>query len=237
MNVFEGEFDESQAPTSFDQPHDPDLEKREMQMNLETMQQTLQLTNQKLSDKENTISSLSVKVEDLAERNVFLTHHNTALEEETQEKQNELRELKNKRNMPSSSHNAESSTPKVLGQVKFTDLGPDARNKMRAAYKKKVEELNVFGSNRGLTVNQLILRDQNGRKVPVNIEKPHTYPNLTEEERMEVADASAWKDQKRVSDKSYSSMTKIGKIPAATHVKQYEQEINAKLSPILPVIH
>ena len=115
--------------------------------------------------------------------------------------------------------------------MKFSDLGPDGRNKTRAAYRKKVKELNVFGENRALVVNQLILRDQNGRKVPINIEKPNNYPNLTEAEQSEVAEASAWKDQKRVSDKSYSSVTKIGK------VKLYEHEVNAKLSPILPVIH
>ena len=73
--------------------------------------------------------------------------------------------------------------------------------------------------------------------MPINIEKPNNYPNLTEAEPSEVAEASAWKDQKRVSDKSYSSLTKIGKVPAAAHVKLYEHEVNAKLSPILPVIH
>ena len=122
-----------------------------------------------------------------------------------------------------------------LLQVKFSDLGQDGRNKTRAAYRKKVEELNVFGENRALIVNQLILRDQNGQKVSINIEKPNTYPNLTEAERSEVVEATAWKDQRRVSDKSYSSLTKIGKVPAAAHVKLYEREVNAKLSTILPV--
>ena len=238
MNVFEGEFDESQMPLAFDQPHDPDPKRRELQGSLEVLQQSVQHQNRELTDKEKTISGLSVKVEDLSARNTFLTRHNKALEEENQEQQKQLDDLSQKqRSMSNTTHSSEPSMQKVLGKVKFSDSGPDCRNKTRAAYRKKVEELNVFGANRGLTVNQLILRDQNGRKVPVNIEKPNTYPNLTNEERLEVAEACAWKDQKRVSDKSYSSLTKIGKVPAAAHVKQYETEVNAKLSPILPVIH
>ena len=95
--------------------------------------------------------------------------------------------------------------------------------------------MNEFGMNRGLVVKEIILRDDNGRKVPINIEKPHTYPNLTAEEKSEVATASAWKDLNRLSDKAYSSMTKIGSIPPASHIKAHEAEINAQLGPILPV--
>ena len=243
LNVFQGEFDDS-SPISFDQPHDPNPVHRELKLDLENLQQS---TSLKLADKENRISDLHVKVEelsaqnanlsaqntDLSARNTFLTRHVEALEDETNDQNEQLGDLKQKLN---SSKNVQPTAPKVLGQVKFTDLGPDGRNKTRAAYKRKAQELNVFGANRALTVNQIILRDQNGKKVPINVKKPNTYPNLTEAERQEVATASAWKDQKRVSDKSYSSLTKIGKIPAAAHVKQYEQELNTKLSPILPVI-
>ena len=41
--------------------------------------------------------------------------------------------------------------------MKLNQLGPDAKNKTRAAYKVKAAELNEFGANRGLSVKQLIL--------------------------------------------------------------------------------
>ena len=90
LNVFEGEFDESCAPTSFDQPHDPDIKRRELLSNLETFQQSLEHRNQELADRENTVSNLSIKVENLSARNTFLTRHYVALHEETREQQLKL---------------------------------------------------------------------------------------------------------------------------------------------------
>ena len=72
-------------PLAFDQPHDPDPKRRELQGSLEVLQQSVQHQNRELTDKEKTISGLSVKVEDLSARNTFLTRHNKALEEENQE--------------------------------------------------------------------------------------------------------------------------------------------------------
>ena len=192
---------------------------------------------QDLNNKEETVAQLHTQVVGLSEANTFLSHHVDALEMETAEQHQQIVNLKT--NTPSSSNSAansaSNSVKKVLGTTKFSELGRDAKNKTRAAYREKAQELNKFGENRGLVVDEIILRDENGRKVPINIQKPRTYPNLTAEEKSEVETASAWKDLNRLSDKAYSSMTKIGSIPPASHVKQHETEVNALLQPILPV--
>ena len=227
----------------FDERHDSDPIRRDLQSTVITLQRNLQQTHQELSEKnqehierEQAVANLNSRVEDLTGTNAFLSKHVDALERENSAQHQLINN--NNNNSPSSSNAAKSkSGRKVLGTKKFSELGQDGKNKTRAAYKAKVQELNDFGANRGLVVNQIILRDENGKKVPINVEKPHNYANLTDEERSAVATASAWKDINRLSDKAYSSMTNIGKIPPAAHVKSYEKEVNNQLGPILPVRH
>ena len=242
LNIFEGEYDISQAPAVFDERHDSDPVRRELQNTVITLQRNLQETRtdlqetrQELTTKEQTVSGLNARVEDLSATNVFLSNHVNALEKENKEQHQKILDAKN--STPSSSNDAAATKNgrKVLGTMKFNELGPDAKNRTRAAYREKAQELNEFGANRGLTVKEIILRDENGCKVPVNVEKPHTYPNLTPQEKSEVETACAWKDVNRISDRVYSTLTKIGSIPPASHVKEYEKEVNSQLGPILPV--
>ena len=244
LNIFEGEFDDAQEPAVFDERHDSNPLVRDLQDTVSTLHRSLQESRQELTQKEGeltnkelTVAQLHAQVEDLSETNTFLSHHVDALEKETAEQHRKIIIDNNKTITPPLSNAPATSkrAKKVLGTKKFSELGEDAKNKTRAAYRVKAEELNEFGANRELVVKEIILRDENGKKVPINIQKPHTFPNLTAEEKSEVETASAWKDLNRLSDKAYSSMTKIGSIPPASHVKQYEAEVNAQLEPILPV--
>ena len=233
LNVFPGEYEETQEPAVFDEPHNSNPLIRDLQTTVTTLQRSLQETRQELSDQGETVVELNGQVKDLTETNTFLSGHVAALEQETEEQHRKIQNHNN--NNPSTSAAAKTSVKKVLGTTKFNELGRDAKNKTRAAYKEKAQELNEFGANRGLTVNKIILRDENGKKVPINVEKPHTYSELTPEEKSEVVTASAWKDLNRLSDRVYSTLTKVGSIPPASHVKSYEKEINSLLGPILPV--
>ena len=242
LNIFEGEFDNTQEPAVFDERHDPEPVRRELQTTITTLQRSLQETRQELTqkgqeldEKDLTVADLHTRVEDLSENNTFLSNHVNALEKETQDQHQEINTLKANHPPPSLGVSAKTKIRKPLGTMKFGELGQDAKNKTRAAYREKAKELDEFGLNRGLKVNQIILQDENGRKIPINVQKPHTFPNLTAEEKSDVATASAWKDSNRLSDRAYSSMTKIGSIPPAAHVKSFEAEVNAQLGPILPV--
>ena len=115
-------------------------------------------------------------------------------------------------------------------------MGQDAKDKTKAAYKEHVvDEVNNFGKNRGLVVEKLVLRDEEGYQVEVNACKANTYENLNAAEKKRVEIASRWKDRTRNSDRAYSSLSKVGTFPAASHVKSYEQELNGQVGKILPV--
>ena len=234
LKIFEGEFDPAQEPAMFDERHNSDPVRRDLQSTVITLQRSLQQTcqelteknqeltekNQELTERELTVTNLISKVEDLSETNNFLSKHVDALEKENVEQHQKIINNNNNNN-PSSIDPAKSKSGRtVLGTMKSSELGQDAKNKTRAAYR-----------------NLRNLRDENYKKVPINVEKPHNYDNLTNEERSAVATASSWKDINRLSDKAYSSMTNIGTIPPAAHVKRYEKEVNSQLGPILPVRH
>ena len=85
-------------------------------------------------------------------------------------------------------------------------------------------------------MEKIVLRDvDSGKRLEVRASRPNTYENLNEDEMHRVRVASRWKDRTRTSDQTYSSLSKVGDFPRASHVKQYEREINEKLPEIKPV--
>ena len=229
FNVFDGEFRE--LPQQFDQRQNPDPKQRQLLSNIEELQQTvtekddaLALKDRVLAEKETAVKNLNAKVDDLASRNVFLNQHVAALERETNEQNQELNAIREQNKALKKSGETDQKASKPLGEKPFSQLGRDAQNRTRAAYRKKVrEEIDPFGANRRLTTKKIILCDDEGQSVPINIQKPNTYSNLTPAEKAQVAAASAYKDRNRLSDKVYSEMTKLGDIPKAAHVKQFEK--------------
>ena len=103
------------------------------------------------------VTNLNSRVEDLSESNSFLSKHVDALEQENAEQHQRIiinNNNNNNNNGPTTSNAAKSNGDrKVLGTKKFSELGQGGKNKTRAAYKEKAQELNVFGENRGLVVN------------------------------------------------------------------------------------
>ena len=127
----------------------------------------------------------------------------------------------------------EKSRQKVLGRKKLSEMGKGGAEKTRASYRERlVDEINHYGEARGLCLETLVLRDEDGRQLNVNAEKPRTYAELKPEEKRRVANASSWKDANRIPDKVYSALNKVGKFPAASHVKAHETELNKECSQI-----
>ena len=158
LNVFDGEYDKTQEPIVFDEKHDTDPVRRELESTVTDLQQRLQDTHENLTEKDQTVTNLSAQNVGLSEKITFLQNHVDALEREHQEQHEKI--ASNGRNNTQSSANHDTKAKdsrKVLGTMKLNQLGPDAKNKTRAAYKVKAAELNEFGANRGLSVKQLIL--------------------------------------------------------------------------------
>ena len=179
--------------------------------------------------------SLEGKVSSLSEKKQFLAGRANGLEAELRENRQAL-QLLDEQKAALERQAAKSKPEQTLARKKFADLGVDAVNKTKAAYKQKIfDDVNSFGKNRGLVVDKLVLRDENGRTLEVNQSRANTYENLNDEERKRVTKASAWKDQKRISDAVYSSLCNVGQFPAATHVKAYEAEVDSEIGVITPV--
>lgn len=127
----------------------------------------------------------------------------------------------------------EKSREKVLGRKKLKDMGKGGAERTKASYRERlVDEINHFGEARGLVLETVTLRDNDGRQLKVNAEKPRTYAELNPEERRRVENASSWKDKNRVADKVYSALNKVGQFPAASHVKAHEKELNKECAQI-----
>ena len=113
-------------------------------------------------------------------------------------------------------------------------MSTEAVKKTRTAYRETfVDQVNQYGEKRGLVVEKLVLRDKDsGKQLEVNAERPRTYDELNDDERNRVKMASRWKDQHRVSDRGQSTLGHVGKMPAASHVKQYEKKLNQEIGEI-----
>ena len=200
---------------------------------MEDLKQSLATAERELKKREDETSTLRNVNVDLVDRNIFLRNHVNALEQEVQEAQQEngsMKEEMAKRDREEKERN------KVLGRKQFSECSKDTIDKTRAAYRQHiVEGVNNYGENRGLTLKKLVLEDESGQELEVNARKPHKYEELNPFEKKKVETASLWKDTNRVSNKIYSSLSNVGTLPAASHVKQHEREVNERVGEVHPV--
>ena len=132
----------------------------------------------------------------------------------------------------------EKDKAKILGRKRISELGRDGVKKTKAAYKERFKDgINAFGQNRGLQLEQIILRDDDGERMIVNGERPHTFSNLTKGEKRRVDRTLRWKDLHRISDQTYASIKKTNGLPAASHIKQQERQLNERVSKIHQVLY
>ena len=135
--------------------------------------------------------------------------------------------------MEAEKHAAREKSSKVLGRKRQNELKPAAVKQTKRAYREKfTETINQFGANRGLELEQLVLKDSDGERVVVNAQPPNTFENLNQGERKRLARASRWKDLNRLGYRVYASAGKVAELPPASHIKQHEQMLNAGLDPI-----
>jgi chromosome segregation ATPase len=127
----------------------------DLEAEITRMQQKLEEsedTQEKNKQLENKLDSLLSQFQEQEEKNRFLSNHYQALATETEENQEEIASLKStiKGQQKIINENVKQKT-KSLGRKNIQDLGPDAINKTKAAYKKKfVDDVNKFGATRGL---------------------------------------------------------------------------------------
>ena len=238
LNILPDECDADVESLVWDAPPEKNPEIRELRTQVGDLQRNLSIAERELKKQDETIVQLQSESYNAAAHVAFLTSHNKALDAEVVECRQEVSELKSQiKQYKAESLKEEKSRNQVLGRKKFSDLGKDAVCKTRAAYRQRVvEEVNKFGANRGLVVEQLVLRDDEGRQLHVNAEKPETYDKLKPDQKRRVANASLWKDTNRVSDKIYSTLCKVGQFPCASHVKCFEAELNEQVGKVKQVI-
>ena len=173
LNIFPGEFVGDLDQVEFDDPplYERDSEKQALRSQVGDLEQRLAVMQQQLMENQDDRNELT-------QRNQFLCRHMQALESEVVETRQENDILKQK-NSELEKEKEKTSKKQVLGRKKLVDLGPDAVARTKASYREKVaNEINSFGENRGLVVQSLILRDEEGRQLEVNAEKPNTYATL-----------------------------------------------------------
>ena len=124
----------------------------------------------------------------------------------------------------------------VLGRKPLSELGRTQVMTTKKAYKEKFKEpINTFGANRSLVLETMTLRDIDGERLVMNAEPPRKYEDLLPAQKKRVAHNSRWKDLNRVPVRVYSSIANNSSLPAASHVKEYEKELNAQLPEIQQV--
>lgn len=195
---------------------------------LDNLERT-QLELAKISEERN---SAFQSASDSREREILYGHHINALETKVRELQQEVHHQNAVNEQQQQQQQQKPNKP--LGKKKFTDLSKDGVAKTKASYREAfMDQINQFGENRELVGESIILRDKsNGQQLEVNLEKHRTYEELLDDQKRRVKLASRWKDRQRVSDKGQSSLSHVGKLPNASHVKAFERELNAGLGEI-----
>ena len=201
---------------------EPESEKRHHQLKVNDLEaQLLQSqANLRSTENENENKTNKVLLKTAENRISNLTNRLTAAESETDDilKQNSKLRTDMKK-LEAEKKEEEKRKEKRLGRKRIHNIGPGAVKKTKAAYKKRfVEEVNTFGETRGLVLDKMILRDENGEPMMVNSVRPNTFENLTPVERKRVERASFLKDANRVSDRVYASVVKESSLPPSSHV-------------------
>ena len=235
LNIMPDEFNapldeiviEPRKPEVDDEKENLRTQVGDLRRRLEKMEEELgKTTEERDRERENAVQ--------LGERGEFLCHHINALESEVLEKNGKNDALKES-NYELLRQQEKANKP--LGRKMFAELGKDAISKTRTSYQETfVDPINQYGERRGMVVEKIVLREkESGQQLEVNAEKAHKYGELNEDERQRVKIASRWKDKERISDRGQSSLSHVGTLPAASHVKAYEKELNAKLGEIQSV--
>ena len=224
---------------TFDQ--DPDKRRRSLRTQVGDLKRSLEVMENQLlqaNDEKDAIvkerESEQERTMQFEERQKFLLNHICALESEVTDAKLENTRLR--------SENAalcaeEKKMTESLGRKRLADCSADSVTRTKQAYRHKFgESIDKFGANRGLVLKKMVLKDnEGGQDLEINMAKSSTYANLNEEQRENVVKASCWKDRERVSDKSYARLKKVTEMPAASHVKAHEREMNQKIGSIVTV--
>ena len=203
-------------------------------------QSALEAVSANFTAQQSVVTQQHSQLSDLRHQNANLRQRLSAVESEadTRAQSNDqlqirLEELEKEREKQQKGNDA----PEILGRKRLHDLGPTQIKATRAAYRKKfLEAINTFGSNRGLELETMILRDKDGERLVINASAPHTFPNLNKAEKKRVTQTSIWKDLNRIADQVYSSIAQLGSLPPASHINQHEQILNLSLPELLEVI-
>ena len=107
---------------------------------------------------------------DLVERNACLHRRLAAVEQEADASQQANDILQVQVNaLEAEQKRAEAEKSRVLGRKPVEDIGPDALKSTKSAYKRRFrEDVNRFGKNRGLTLDQIILKNAEGKGFVTN---------------------------------------------------------------------
>ena len=202
-------------------------------------QSALEVASSSLTIQQSVVTEQLSQIGDLRQQNTNLRHRLSAVESEADARaqtsnrlQDRVDELEKEKKKQQNGNDA----PEILGRKRLHDLGPTQIKATRAAYRQKfLQAINTFGSNRGLELETMILRDKDGERLVINATAPHTFPNLNKAEKKRVTQTSIWKDLNRIADQVYSSIAQLGSLPPATHIKQHEQILNLSLPEILEV--
>ena len=235
LNVMPGEFNAEISDIQIEkEPEKIDEEKEILRTQVGDLQQSMAAMQEELAKRTEERDREHDNAVCLCEGNAFLSSHISAMEAEMREKEVENIKLKESNIDLQQQQRQNQKESKPLGRKKFSELGSDAISLTRASYRETfVDPVNRYGENRGLVVDKIVLRDKDsGKQLEVNAEKPNTYETLNDDERRRVKLASRWKDKERVSDRGQSKLSHVGDLPAASHVKAFEKELNAKLGEI-----
>ena len=198
-------------------------------------QSALQQSQTALSSANSSLAAKQIDVNDLASQRENLSLRLSAAMREADETAVANEELQTRIKELEKEQNATVGR-EVLGRKPLNELGRTQVTTTKKAYKDKFQEpINRFGTNRGLVLETMTLRDADGERLVVNAEPQRKYEELLPAQKKRVVQTSRWKDLNRVPDRVYSSIANNNSLPAASHVKEYEKELNAQLPEIKQV--
>ena len=198
----------------------------------EQLEQTrAELSESRSRSREAETSNLS-----LNERNLHLTNRLAAVEAEADENVQKNQNLQAKLDeVETWKKGVEKEKEQVYGKKHIRELNSLGRWRTGVAYKDKFQsDINTFGKSRGLELEQLILRDEDGEQLVINAERRRTFDNLTKGEKRRVDKVLRWKDLKRISDDAYAAVKRTTGpgLPAASHIKQQERIMNERIPDV-----
>ena len=235
LNVFPEEHQSDIDDIVFEEVEDD--ESRFLKMSIVSLETKLMQTEEQLEKTQRHSNEVDQTNMTLRDKTTFLQNHLSATEKEADDSTSQKIQLEARvKAMESQQRREEKENGKVLGKRKFSELGASGIKKTRTAYNNQFKDkINSYGETRGLMLECLILRDENGDQLIVNAERPHTFENLTPGEKRRVDRVLRWKDLKRISDAAYAEIKRADgtSLPASSHIKQQEKHLNG----LLPTFH